>query len=94
MSIIIDMKSEQIKIINRFKAKDIQVFAFNPEDRSMIEKNLDDAPLNCLFYPNPFVPKGTMQEADLNNPALEKWLFEEVIPRCNYLLGRNGSKQF
>ena len=53
MSIIIDMKSEQIKIINRFKAKDIQVFAFNPEDRSMIEKNLDDAPLNCLFYPNP-----------------------------------------
>lgn len=74
-------------LISNVQSGKIEVYAFNPKDRFVYEKNIKDLPSNWLLYPNPLVPEGTLEQADLQNPEIEKFLFEEIIPHTGFILG-------
>lgn len=82
------MKSETIKLRNQIEQNLISVYAFNPLDRALISSHLDEAPVTCIFYPNEFVPRGEMHEANLADENLKSFLFSEILPKTNFMVGR------
>ena len=73
---------------NRIEQQSLKVFGFNPKDRSLYERYIKDLPHDWLIYPNPCVPQGSLEEANLNDPDLKQFIFQMILPRTGFLLGQ------
>ena len=72
---------------NKIQENLIEVYAVHPETYRMLKSKIKELPQNTIFYPNEFCPVGELQQADLQDASLEKFIFEEVLPRCEFIKG-------
>lgn len=81
--------SSIIQIKNKILDNSLEVYACHPRTFEKLKSTADKMPDNWIVYPNPFCPEGEMQQADNQNPALVKFLFEVALPKSEFIKGEN-----
>lgn len=79
--------SDIVVLKNKIQEGAIEVYAAHPETYKMLEGRIKDLPQNAIVYPNELCPVGELQQADIHDLNLKKFIFEEVLPRSGFIKG-------
>ena len=83
--------SDLVKIRNLILSNEIEVYAYNPKDKSIYLNNLKDLPSNWILYPNPEVGERQLEQANLKDEKLKDFLFRIVLPNVEWIRGEKKS---
>lgn len=79
--------SDIIVLRNKIQEGAIEVYAAHPETYKMLKNRLRELPQNAIVYPNEMCPVGELQQADIHDLNLKKFIFEEVLPTSGFIKG-------
>lgn len=79
------------KLKNLILHGQLHVFAYNPKDKNLYLNNIKDLPRDWILYPNPYVKEMELEEADLKDEELKKFIFNHVLPNVEYIRGEKQS---
>lgn len=72
---------------NKLLDEAYEVYACHPETYKQVRAQKNQLPFNWLVYPNPECPPGELQQANLSDEKLKEFIFNKVLPHCEYVKG-------
>lgn len=81
--------SDIVVLRNQIQEGAIEVYAAHPETYEMLKRRVRELPINAIFYPNELAPVGELQQLDPHNKNLREFIFNEVLPKTNFIRGES-----